>query len=286
MAEGYPARIRIQTPTFLTYIAGVNTIESNYTTTSTMNIYPNGSSPVSNLLGLSAGAVAWNKGYIDIEFADGITYADYINLNFSLSVDPNKELPVGMGIKNSSIMITPICKRSEFDNPADSPNKYPLAGEDFVACGPIMPIDFRLDVSECYDLIPIHYDCQVRAETQRSPATIPSNAVKDPSLGLVWSPAIRTGAVRNEYLEFDFLAKARINRIRVGTPSDYRIARRVMIQVGHGPESYYDVKESYIYGPGEISFDSPIIARYMRLVILQEDNGPHAPNEVALGING
>ena len=41
---------------------------------------------------------------------EGITYADIVTINFTLSVDPDNELPVGSGVAESTIVISPSCQ--------------------------------------------------------------------------------------------------------------------------------------------------------------------------------
>ena len=50
----------------------------------------------------------------DFEFVGGILFPDIISLNFTLSVDPEKERPVGSGDAQTAIVMHPICIQSVF----------------------------------------------------------------------------------------------------------------------------------------------------------------------------
>jgi hypothetical protein len=57
----------------------------------------------------------------DFEFTGGILFPDIISLNFTLTVDPDQERPVGSGEAASAIVMHPICRQSQFlDWPADN----------------------------------------------------------------------------------------------------------------------------------------------------------------------
>ena len=74
---------------------------------------------------------------IDFEFTGGILFPDIIELNFSLTVDPLKERPVGSGEATSAVVLHPICMQSVFDSwPA-------TADSTWVGCGSMDAEPFR-----------------------------------------------------------------------------------------------------------------------------------------------
>ena len=52
----------------------------------------------------------------DFEFVGGILFPDVISLNFTLSVDPDKERPVGSGDAQTAIVMHPVCIQSVFQS--------------------------------------------------------------------------------------------------------------------------------------------------------------------------
>jgi hypothetical protein len=124
----------------------------------------------------------------------------------------------------------------------------------------------------------------VRASSQISSVKKPANAISLAADGTVWSPAIRTGYGWKQYLEFDFLTQARITKLVVGKPADFRTAKKVLVQVGDGPDNYRDVKEADTISP--ILFDAPILTRYMRVIILETNNEAGAADQIPLAVSG
>ena len=76
----------------------------------------------------------------DFEFTGGILFPDIINLNFSLTVDPDSERPVGSGDANTAIVMHPICKQSQFADWPEDENSFvscgSLASEPFISSAP------------------------------------------------------------------------------------------------------------------------------------------------------
>ena len=64
----------------------------------------------------------------DFEFVGGILFPDIISLNFTLSVDPEKERPVGSGDAQTAIVMHPICIQSVFQS-------WPADTSTYVGCG-------------------------------------------------------------------------------------------------------------------------------------------------------
>ena len=93
-AEGWPvARLRILGPAFIKYDPAVNNVSSNYT----------------NLTVVNQNAVP-----LELEFSYGFLFPDVVTLNFSLTMDPDAERPIGSGELIVSVVIAPICRQSTF----------------------------------------------------------------------------------------------------------------------------------------------------------------------------
>ena len=150
----------------------------------------------------------------DFEFTGGILFPDIISLNFTLSVDPAGERPVGAGASNTGIVVHPVCIQSQF-------HSWPADGSTYVGCGSmvaepfislsagtcIFPVNRQslkavlsvpvkatpirglkimcqynnqwIDVffAECFDEIPVTSECQVQASTQLDEDHAPYNAI-------------------------------------------------------------------------------------------------------------
>jgi hypothetical protein len=109
-----------------------NSVTTNYTGTVNVILHPSATPP-------------WDTDYFDIEFVDGITYADFISLNITMTVDYLGTEMVGAGVVNSSVVMYPICKLGGFLNPITS-SKYPLDAEDYLACGPMAAVDVMTEI--------------------------------------------------------------------------------------------------------------------------------------------
>lgn len=64
----------------------------------------------------------------DFEFEGGILFPDIISLNFTMSVDPDKERPVGSGDLTTAIVMHPVCSQPTFHD-------WPADADTFVGCG-------------------------------------------------------------------------------------------------------------------------------------------------------
>ena len=114
----------------------------------------------------------------------------------------------------------------------------------------------------CEREIPFQYPCQVRASSQRSALTRPSNALGQ-NEGR-WAPAVRmsTGAAWRHHVDFDFLAVARIKGVSFNpfaTDTSETTAKTVLILRGSGPDSFEEVGS---FSAGSISFNVTIEASY------------------------
>ena len=110
----------------------------------------------------------------------------------------------------------------------------------------------------CEREIPFQYPCQVRASSQRSALTRPSNALGQ-NEGR-WAPAVRTGAGWRHHVDFDFLAVARITGVSLNpfaADASETTAKTVLVLKGSGPDSFEEVGA---FSAGTISFNVTIEA--------------------------
>ena len=122
MAEGKTTRIRIIGPKYLDFDNTSDTFTTNYTLNGTANdgvTFEKGPQPSNKMGGIPT----------DIQFLNGIKFADFISINFTMTVDKDKIRPVGAGNQNTAAIFHPLCIQNVFESyPADNSTKY-------VSCG-------------------------------------------------------------------------------------------------------------------------------------------------------
>lgn len=79
-------------------------------------------------------------GYVRFTFEQGITYADIITLNFTLTVDPDDERVIGSDEETSTIVISPSCQLVDIDPAITYDN-------DIRACGDMVHVPIKVDSS-------------------------------------------------------------------------------------------------------------------------------------------
>ncbi len=103
-----------------------------------------------------------------------------------------------------------------------------------------------------------------------------------------WSPALRSGDIWHHWLEFDFLAVAKIARVRVENQvniagEEFRPPVRVMVQSSDSPGmGFVDVQEIATGGTEHVV---DVVARYVRLVILEVANQAEEES-LQIGVSG
>ena len=122
MAEGKTTKIRIIGPKYLDFVAGSDDFTTNYTLDGTDKngvTFVKGPQIDSKLGGVPT----------DIQFENGIKFADFISINFTMTVDKDKIRPVGSGNQDTAALFHPLCIQNVFES-------YPADNETtFVSCG-------------------------------------------------------------------------------------------------------------------------------------------------------
>lgn len=81
---------------------------------------------------------------MDIAFHGGLTYADVVDLNFSLTVDPLASRPPSNGPDKAAIILQPICVQNVI-------NDYPAVDSVAQRCGDFATINISLSpISEAF----------------------------------------------------------------------------------------------------------------------------------------
>lgn len=263
-------------PDWLSFVAGNNTLVSNYSTQ--LNVISVTDPDVT----LTSGLVS-NK-YFDIVFPAGFTYPDIITFNFSLTVDPLESRLPGSGVTTATVLFVPVMMRNVIDS-------YPLPGDalNLNPMGKPVSVEVIMDTPECGFVLTITGECQVTASSMMSSSSKPMHSTASENSGDVWSPAVRTGHGWRDYIDYDMLANVKIVKVDIGRPAGtYRQVTKVKIQSSLVAEYFQDVKESVLSAPAggtdEIILDKPIVARHLRILIV--DVEANYADTRAIAING
>ena len=116
--EGIPTRLRVFTPDTL---ALTKTKASNYTCAGcNVNVISRDQAAPAPGPAPATAPAPYGSSF-DFEFDRGILFSDYVNLNFSLTVDPKNRARVGG--HNAAVVVQPICNVSQHND--SSGNLYP-----------------------------------------------------------------------------------------------------------------------------------------------------------------
>ena len=120
-------------PRYLVYDPSADTFSSNYTLNGTANagvtIETGPAVDGSNNVGIPT----------DIQFTNGLKFADFVELNFTMSVDKDSIRPVGSGSQDTAVVFHPLCIQNVFESyPPDNATT-------FVSCGTLTSRPFVSD---------------------------------------------------------------------------------------------------------------------------------------------
>ena len=203
MAEGKTTRIRLIGPKFVDFDPNSDTFTSNYTLDGTANdgvTFEKGPQIGGKTSGIPT----------DIQFTNGLKFADFVSINFTMSVDKDGIRPVGAGNMETAVVLHPLCIQNVFESyPTDNDTTYvscgSLSSRPFISDSagifvyvvyiltklfwfyvrkyPFLNVIFII-VTEKYDPIPIEgglEECQVHASSQMDSNTKPFEATAEAS---------------------------------------------------------------------------------------------------------
>ena len=132
MAEGKTTRIRLIGPKFVDFDPNSDTFTSNYTLDGTANdgvTFEKGPQIGGKTSGIPT----------DIQFTHGLKFADFVSINFTMSVDKDGIRPVGAGNMETAVVLHPLCIQNVFESyPTDNDTTY-------VSCGSLSSRPFISD---------------------------------------------------------------------------------------------------------------------------------------------
>ena len=135
MAEGKTTRVRIIGPKYLDYIVDTDSFQTNYTLDGTANNGVTFEKGPSNAFGNNK----LSGIPTDIQFTNGLKFADFVSINFTMSVDNDGIRPVGAGIQETAVIFHPLCIQNVFES-------YPENNDTtYVSCGSLTSRPFISD---------------------------------------------------------------------------------------------------------------------------------------------
>ena len=144
MAEGYPTIIKIILPKYLGFTSN-NNFTSNYTINNSQ-------------LDKATMATTDDDRNLEITFPRGVTYADIIEFNFTLTVDPNELKELGSADETLLLASLLICNQSIIDD-------FPSEGNELRLCGEITTGPVTVSALQCYNSLTFQHECQIQAST-------------------------------------------------------------------------------------------------------------------------
>lgn len=243
-AEGHSVRIKLITPVWLTYDISKDQCLTNYTETAACDVVKEG-----------------NTTYF--EFKNGVYYSSYININFSLSVDPFNKIIPGRGILNSAILSQVVCTQSSFE-------LFPATNNTWLGCGPYTKANVKVVSPPCTSPITLD-ECSVTGSSALDKGHHPSNVATDTDS--VWSPAIRPGIIWKNFLVFDFLTNMHLTGLELKLPtSNYGLPTKISIfSSSSGNFWKKEVDMLDIPASGVSTFQTPIKSRMTKILIEETD---------------
>lgn len=141
MAEGYPTRLRVHLPSFLAYTPN-DAFATNY------SLSDNPDPVAVEVAQTTPDEFGNHMQIVDFVFLGGVTYADIISFNLTLTVDPTGTRPPGSGQADGALALSPVCHQNVIDGfPADPAENFRQCGEAFS-----IPISMFVDGACLYNL--------------------------------------------------------------------------------------------------------------------------------------
>ena len=211
-----------------------------------------------------------HENVTNIKFENGITYSDYIGINFTISVGPESRIPSELPseIVNSTIAAKIKCKQFPFHGiPSDSNKNH--------VCGPYAYQHVRVSSPALKPTTMQTAACSVSASTAYNQDHLPSN-VLEPSITL-WSPAIRQGKIWRDFLVFDFQHSVSIGKISIKLSNLTMILSPTKVSI---EKSWTGLKWETVHKEIDLPSDwdsgivfKPLLKTEMIKIIIEDVNG-------------
>ncbi|XP_066973920.1 uncharacterized protein [Macrobrachium rosenbergii] len=197
--------------------------------------------------------------YVDFDILN-LFFTDQLEINFTLTVDPNGILPKGLGVVNTTTIMRLVCVTKN-----DAVARY---------CSNTSYVMFQINGPDCSDPLGLAtmQDCQLSASTAIDATTAPAKAKKGSGGG--WSPAVRTGTGWVHHITVDFLKKTRVTKIVFDAVTSTRKITQFKMQFSHSGKYFSDACPDVINvvsGVAQLPLQCRFEARFGRVLIVAAD---------------
>ncbi|XP_077538443.1 uncharacterized protein LOC144151313 isoform X2 [Haemaphysalis longicornis] len=215
---------------------------------------------------------------VDIEFPT-LMFADQLELNMTLAVDPENKRGYGKGETLATIPYRVLCDQTSRGSQKQGQG---------LPCGNTSHAIFTVNSNECVFELGMQSgeieNCQITASSAADSSHAPWDARKGGSS--VWSPAVKA-SLQHDYLQVNFMRVTRVSQVEVlYVPGSRRVSKyRLMYSDNghdwykHGPVRTLDHKN----GVALDRLEKTIQARQIRFVI-EEASDPQMEDELLVGM--
>ncbi|XP_050714209.1 uncharacterized protein LOC126997255 [Eriocheir sinensis] len=246
------ACVRVLTPKYIKYVENTDTFAANVT---------------GNITALD---------YVDYCF-EHFFFTDNLEANFTLSVDPGAEMPLGLGLIKATTLMRLLGSTN-----TDTTIKY-FGHTSFVV--------YEVNAPDVYDPLGLAtlQVCQLSASAAMDANTKPEMAL--PGSGGGWSPPVTVGAAWRHYLTIDFLRKTRVTRITFQEVTGKLSIKTFRLQISQSGISFSGECEVEVPTTGVVNLQRECLfeARFFRIVVLTASTGlggtETTPESTALGVS-
>ncbi|CAN7989322.1 unnamed protein product, partial [Ixodes hexagonus] len=215
---------------------------------------------------------------VDITFPT-LMFADQVELNLTLAVDPENKRGYGMGETLATIPYRAICDQSSRGSQKQAQG---------AACGNMSHVLFTVNSDECVFELGLQSglieNCQITASSAADSSHAPWNVRKGGPR--VWSPALKS-SIRRHHLDINFMRVTRVSQVEVlYVPGSRRVSRYSLLYSDNGKDWYNHGGVRTLNYKNSVALDrleKTIQARQIRFVI-EEASDDQMEEELLVGM--
>lgn len=215
---------------------------------------------------------------VDIVFPT-LMFADQVELNLTLAVDPENKRGYGMGETLATIPYRALCDQSSRGSQKQAQG---------AACGNMSHVLFTVNSNECVFELGLQSGLIENCQITASSAADSSHAPWDVRKGgpRVWSPALKS-SIRRPHLDINFMRVARVSQVEVlYVPGSRRVSHYSLLYSDNGKDWYKHGGVRTLNYKNSVALDrleKTIQARQIRFVI-EEASDNQMEEELLIGL--